>query len=106
MGGDRDLNTTEIGDSGTEHLTNQKSLYLSGTKVTNAGLVRLKGLTKLRWLDLSRTEVTDDGLVSLKGLTMLQLLFLEDTKVTAAGVKKLKAALPKCDISWTPPKRR
>ena len=34
------------------------------------------------------------------------IVFLNDTKVTDAGGKKLKAALPKCKISWTPPKMK
>ena len=69
------------------------------TKVSGAGLVNLKGLTKLRILWLHNTKVTDAGLVNLVGLTKLQILWLRDTKVTAAGVKKLKAALPKCKIT-------
>ena len=48
---------------------------------------------------LNNTKVTDAGLVHLKGLSKLQTLFLQGTKVTDAGVKKLQAALPKCRIS-------
>ena len=44
------------------------------------------------------TKVTDAGLVHLKGMTNLQTLDLSFTNVTAAGVKKLQAALPKCKI--------
>ena len=70
-----------------------------GSKVTDDGLVHLKGLTNLQFLSLSRTKVTDAGLVHLKGLTKLQYLHLSDTKVTDEGVKKLKQTLPNCEIS-------
>ena len=51
----------------------------------------------MRW-PCSFTKVTDAGLVHLKGLTKLQRLYLTDTKVTDAGVKKLQTELPKCRI--------
>jgi hypothetical protein len=49
-------------------------------------------------VDLSNTKVTDAGLVHLQGLTKLQELYLSKTNVTDAGVKKLQAELPKCRI--------
>lgn len=45
-------------------------------------------------------KVTDSGLVHLKGLTSLQSLTPFDTQVTDAGVKELQAALPNCSIYW------
>ncbi len=48
---------------------------------------------------LDCTKVTDAGLVHLKGMTNLRRLNLIYTNVTDAGVKKLQAALPKCKIS-------
>ena len=65
-------------------------LNIIRSKVTDAGLVHLKGLTKLEWLDLTNTMITDAGLVHLKGLTNLQQLHLCDTKVTDAGLVHLK----------------
>ena len=49
-------------------------------------------------VNLRSTRVTDAGLEHLKGLTKLQTLVLFSTKVTAAGVKDLQAVLPKCSI--------
>jgi uncharacterized protein YjbI with pentapeptide repeats len=63
---------------------------LSQSKVTDAGLVDLMGMTNLQRLDLRETKVTDAGLVHLKGLTSLQLLNLSDTKVTDAKVTDAK----------------
>ena len=49
-------------------------------------------------LFLHGTKVSDAGLEHLKGLTQLQQLDLNGTKVTDAGVKKLQQALPNCRI--------
>ena len=49
-------------------------------------------------VDLSYTKVTDAGLEHLKGLTNLLSLNLKRTKVTDTGVKKLQHALPRCEI--------
>ena len=65
-------------------------LYLSSTKITDAGLVNLKGLSNLQYLGLDNTKITDAGLVNLKGLTELRRLNLVDAKVTDAGLVNLK----------------
>ena len=53
-----------------------ESLNLGGcSKITDAGVVHLEGLTGLKWLNFLGTKVTD------------------------AGVEKLKAALPECEIT-------
>jgi len=57
-------------------------------------------LNKLEFLELSNTKVSDAGLEHLKGLSNLEFLYLTDTKVTANGAKKLQTALPKCEINW------
>jgi hypothetical protein len=54
---------------------------------------------KLQSLDLSYTRITDAGLEHLRGLTNLALLNLRDTQVTDGGVKKLEEALPNCKIN-------
>lgn len=96
-----DLRKTKVTDAGLEHLTGLTKLQLlklGSTKVTDAGLEHLRGLTNLQSLVLCGTKVTDAGLEHLKGLTKLQSLYLSRTKVTDAGVKKLQQALPKCKI--------
>ncbi len=48
---------------------------------------------------LSGTKVSDAGLVHLKEMTKLERLWLAGTKVTDTGLKKLKQALPNCGIN-------
>jgi len=48
--------------------------------------------------DLSK--ITDTGLVHLKGMTNLQELFIDDTKITDASVAELKKALPNSYIGY------
>ena len=50
-------------------------------------------------LSLIGTKITDAGLLRLKRLTKLQRLVLDFTKVTDAGVADLQKALPNCKIS-------
>jgi hypothetical protein len=79
------------------------SLRLTGTAVTNAGLVHLKGLTGLRDLQLGNTQITDAGLAHLKGLTELRQLLLFNTPITDAGLDHLKdlTSLVLLDLSGT-----
>ena len=66
------------------------SINLSGTRVTDAELIYVGGLTQLKKLDLHGTQVTDAGLEHLKKLTQLQMLFLHQTEVTDVGVEHSK----------------
>ena len=61
-----------------EAMRNLKSLSLAGTKITDAGLEHLKGLTQLRSLWLGR-EVRPE-------------------QVTPEGIRRLQRALPNCKI--------
>lgn len=84
---------TKITNAGLIHLkglTNLKLLTLTHTSITDAGLVHLKGLTNLEKLILTNTWITYAGLVHLKGLTNLKLLGLPSTKITNAGLVHLK----------------
>ena len=83
---------------GMDMKDNVAELQISGSGITDAGLVHLKDLIKLSHLNLSDTQITDAGLVHLKGLTKLERLDLKDTKVTDAGVADLQKALPNCEI--------
>ena len=70
-------------------LENVRALDLSGSQVSNEGLVRLAKLNNLRTLNLERTRVTDQGLGSLRDLTQLKNLNVGGTAVTKAGTEQL-----------------
>jgi hypothetical protein len=87
------LSDTKITDAGLKQvkgLHQIRFLFLFGTKVTDHGLEELKGLTQLRMLDLSYTQVTDTGLEYLKGFAQLQSLSLPGTRTSDAGLEHLK----------------
>ncbi|MCH7958813.1 MAG: tetratricopeptide repeat protein [Candidatus Hydrogenedentes bacterium] len=76
------------------------SLVLSGTSVTDDGLVNLAALTSLNRLDLARTGVTDAGLEHLRATRTLGWLSLEGTETTEAGRENLRARLPDLRITY------
>lgn len=88
-----DLRDTKVTDAGLEHLSglsHLQTLALVNTDVTDAGLGHLTELSNLRDLSLANTKVTDAGLDHLNGLHQLQTLELLNTKVTDAGLEHLK----------------
>ncbi|OHB82278.1 MAG: hypothetical protein A2V98_25770 [Planctomycetes bacterium RBG_16_64_12] len=90
-----DLSKIRVTDAGLVHLKGLKRLqflFLNGTQVTDAGLAHLEGLANLNLIDLTGTQVTDAGLDNLRGLSNLRTLHLAGTKVTREGVKKLQQA--------------
>jgi len=66
-------------------------LLLGGSRISDHGLVHIRGLTNLRSLDLGGgSRITDEGMASLSGLLRLQYLVLSGANVTSAGVEHLK----------------
>ena len=68
-----------------------RRLDLGGTKVTDAGLAKVAGMSNLEQLHLEKTAVTDAGLAQLKGLGELEYLNLYGTVVGDAGLEHLKS---------------
>jgi Leucine-rich repeat (LRR) protein len=101
-----DLKHTKVVDASLEHLkglTKLEKLYLKGTPVTDDGMIYIKGLTNIEVLELGRTKVTDKALEHLKGFTRLQTLDLAGTEVTNKGLEHLKglSRLQTLDLSGT-----
>ena len=72
---------------GMSHLTSLCFSYSEG--ISDAGLPNLKGLANLRVLSLNGTNITSKGLANLKGLRRLQMLSLDSTQVTDDGLADL-----------------
>jgi hypothetical protein len=90
--------STDLSPLAALHLDDLQYLQLSSTRVNNAGLAHIKGLTGLRVLWLYDTQVSDAGLMHLYGLTGLRVLNLRSTLVSTAGVDALQQALPQCEF--------
>lgn len=91
------LSSSRITDAGLAHLKEIRDLQgltLNHTEVTDAGLIHLKAVTHLKELFISDTHITDAGLAHLEGLSELQKVDLTRTSVTDEGVEKLKASAP------------
>ena len=73
-----------------------RSLQLTNTHVTSAGLAHLSRLRNLEWLDLDDTQIGDSGLEHLKELHGLKFLNVKDTHVTDSGAVWFHKALPDC----------
>ena len=98
---------SKVTDAGLRHmrgLTNLSDLQLFFTnQITDAGLEHLKGLKSLSQLELMGTQVTDAGLLHIKGFTRLTVLDLEQTRVTDAGLAQLRefTNLSRLNVSLT-----
>jgi hypothetical protein len=88
------LGKAVVTDAGLEHikdLTHMEYLQMGGQqKITDKGLVNLKGMRSLNFLGLNNTPISDAGLVHLKDLRHLTTLQLNNTRVTDAGLEHLK----------------
>jgi hypothetical protein len=69
-------------------------VFLSGGKLKDADLVRLRDARGIQYLDLDESTVGDEGLSHLAGMDSLQTLWIAKTRVTDAGMVHL-AALPR-----------
>ena len=96
-----DLSASTVTDKGAALLkgaSDLKSLRLSETGVTDAGLDAVATLPQLESLNLYGTQVTNEGVLKLAGLKNLKKLYLWQTKVDDAGLQALKSKLPGCEI--------
>ncbi|MCX7422547.1 MAG: leucine-rich repeat protein [Planctomycetia bacterium] len=97
-----------LGDAGLalfKDRNNLTNLTLSDTLVTDAGLAHFKDCMNLTSLVLFNTQVSDAGLSVLASLPSLIGLNLGNTRISLRSHEQLKAALPKCQITWFEPNR-
>jgi hypothetical protein len=100
------LTGTQVTDAGIVRLStfvHLTRLHLDRTHVSDAGLAALSRLEHLEYLNLYGTAVTDSGLTHLAGLRALRDLYLWRTAVTAAGAERLRSSLPKLQIDLGAP---
>ncbi|HSI63058.1 MAG TPA: hypothetical protein VLE43_08060, partial [Candidatus Saccharimonadia bacterium] len=73
-------------------------------KLTEAALAHIAKLKNLESLKFGEVVVTyDGGLQHLTTLKNLKKLELDKLGASEDDINKLKAALPGCEIKWTPP---
>jgi hypothetical protein len=71
-----------------------KYLILAGSRISDAGLKQLSGLTSLSYLDLAETPITDAGLAHLRPLQSLRSLDVRNTRVSPTAAAALEQAIP------------
>ena len=83
---------SKVDDAGLAHLaglTGLKLLGLGSTQVKGPGLAHLKELATLEYLLLGYTDIGDDSLAHISALKSLVRLNLDSTNVTDAGLSHL-----------------
>jgi hypothetical protein len=101
MAGDEaDVSSVVDSDLGRVHEWSRlQQLYLSNTRITDAGLKYVEGRRELDTLDLEGTQVTDAGLAHLHDLPKLRFLILNSTRITGKGLRHLKGLAHLQDLS-------
>lgn len=76
-----------------------RTISLSGTPLSDAGLDGLAEVGGLQGLILTDTTITDAGLAKLARCKNLKSLSVEGTRVTEAGIATLRKALPQLEVN-------
>lgn len=96
------LSGSGITDAGLVHLKvmpHLRKLRLNDTAITDGALEHLAGLPELEFLVLFGTSVSDEGVTKLGEAVALKKLYVGATKVTEAGVKALQEKLPDLEVN-------
>jgi hypothetical protein len=96
------LMDTNAGDEGLRQLgrmTQVRTLYLGGSKVTDGGMPYLKGWIRLGDLGVSNTQVGDAGMRLLDGL-QLTGLGARNTRISPAEFSRILKVHPKIVIRY------
>ena len=90
-----DAGLTDAEIAGLKKLTLLEHLSLNGNpKITDKGMITVKGFERLQALYLGSTAITDKGLMELQGLDGLRTLNVANTKVTADAAEKFADEMP------------
>jgi hypothetical protein len=71
-----------------------RTLYLNGNPLTDDGLDLLCGSNSIRFLDINETKVTGAGLLKLKGLKSLETLIQPDGILNDDNIDYYRGQLP------------
>jgi len=94
-----EANISDVDLAYLARLSSLTNLSLEGTSVSDDGLEYLVNLP-LRSLDLSMTQVSDAGITRLREIESLEEVFLRSTTVTAQAIEGLKRSRPNLKV-WT-----
>ncbi|MHC4398858.1 MAG: leucine-rich repeat domain-containing protein [Planctomycetota bacterium] len=97
------LTGTRVTDAGlaeVARLHDLGNLHVRGTAITDVGVAQLLALEQLSILSLDYTVVTDEGLQALARLPRLQELSVVDTNVTKEGASRFAAARSDVSLTW------
>ena len=75
-------------------------INLTQTRITDQGLILLKGINKLQYLNLTGTKITGKGLLALKSLKEIQQIYLYQSAVNKQEEQALKKGFPKAILDF------
>ncbi len=84
--------------TGLEHLELLYSEGFAGPRLTNEVADILVPLSNLTTLNLTGAKLTDAGLARLRGLKKLKTLRLVRTQISKEGILEFRSALPDCEV--------
>jgi hypothetical protein len=99
-----ELQSAKVTPSGYLHLKGLRNLktlvFRDNNKFNDSCLPEILKLTQVHYFYLSGSQITDAGLVHLREATGLQLVELGKTNVTEEGVDRFQEAHPDCQVLW------
>jgi len=99
------LEDTPLGFDDFEQISrwcDPEAITLGGSSVADDWLTHLPRMGSLRVVTICNAPVTDQGVAHIKKLKDLREVFIRGTRVSRDGAESLRAALPSCDVYWTP----
>ena len=95
------LGNTAITDDAMATLAKLKNLvrlYLEGTAITAAGILKLQQLSSVEYINMVNTRVNDEGLMALAGIKSLKHIYCWNTLVTQKGIDRFKQKNPSVQV--------